>query len=210
MGCAYLKTSLKVNWVSIAFRSEQDKRPALGSHKFCAQLAPKNCKVFGTPRKEKLHKFGQRDCTNCRYSLQLFYESMCVLMQDNARFQRRDHAKLAQKSCKKLENFQKSGTPRAQKNACTRRSWAVHTSQRRWVMTESALHNNLHSDPKKTNVQRRVPITHIWSKPHLQQVPQVLASLTQAYASDKCLLASLTQAYASHRLTCVTCLSLCR
>ena len=45
---------------------------------------------------------------------------------------------------------------------------------------------------------------------HLQQVPQVLASLAQAYASDKCLLASLTQAYASHRLTCVTCLSLCR
>ena len=54
------------------------------------------------------------------------------------------------------------------------------------------------------------PHRHISPKSHLQQVPQVLASLTQAYASDKCLLASLTQAYASHRLTCVTCLSLCR
>ena len=40
---------------------------------------------------------------------------MCVLMQDNARIQRRDHAIFAQKSCIELQNFRKSGTPRAQK-----------------------------------------------------------------------------------------------
>ena len=62
-------------------------------------------KIFGTPRAEKLHKFGQRDCTNCRTSLQLFIESMCVLMQDNARVQRRDHAKFAQKFEKILQKI---------------------------------------------------------------------------------------------------------
>ena len=62
-------------------------------------------KIFGTPRAEKLHKFGQRDCTNCRTSLQLFCESMCVLMQDNARVQRRDDANFAQKSREKFAKF---------------------------------------------------------------------------------------------------------
>ena len=33
---------------------------------------------------------------NCRTSLQLFAESACVLMQDNARVQRRDEANFAQ------------------------------------------------------------------------------------------------------------------
>ena len=89
-------------------------------------------KIFGTLRKEELHKLGRRDCTNCRTSLQLSFESMCVLRQDHSRVQRRDHAKLAQKSGKKLQNFQKSGTPRAQRIACTRPACAAHTSQRRW------------------------------------------------------------------------------
>ena len=66
-------------------------------------------KIFGAPRAEKLHKFGQRDRTNCRTSLQLFCESLCVLMQDNARVQRRDDAKFAQKSRENFCNI--SGNP---------------------------------------------------------------------------------------------------
>ena len=62
-------------------------------------------KIFGAPRAEKLREIGQRCCENRRISLQLFYESVCVLMQAKARGQRRDHAKIAKKSGEKFAKF---------------------------------------------------------------------------------------------------------
>ena len=52
---------------------------------------------------------------------------------------------LRKNRAKSLQNFRKSGTPRAQKNACNRPACAAHTSQRRREITES----ELHSDPTK-------------------------------------------------------------
>ena len=74
--------------------------------------SPKN---FGAPRAQKLREVGQRCCANLRTSLKLFFESVCVLMHDCARVQRREHTKFAQKSGEVLQNFGKSGTARAQK-----------------------------------------------------------------------------------------------
>ena len=96
----------------------KSKRPALGSRKFFAQLERKDCKVsekFRPPRAQKLREVGQRGCANLRTSLQLFSDSVCVLMQDNGRVQHRGHANVAQKSREKFAKFRKSGTYRAQK-----------------------------------------------------------------------------------------------
>ena len=74
-------------------------------------------KNVGAPRSQKLRELAQRCCANRRTSLQLLFESVCVLMQDNARVQRRDHANFAQKAGENFkfsQNFRKSGTPRAQ------------------------------------------------------------------------------------------------
>ena len=52
---------------------------------------------------------------------------------------------LRENRAKILQNFRKSGTPRAQRIACTRPACVAHTSQRRRVSIDSILH----SDPKK-------------------------------------------------------------
>ena len=46
-----LQMSLRVDRVSIAFRSEERRRPASASRKFCAQLARKNCKFLENYRR---------------------------------------------------------------------------------------------------------------------------------------------------------------
>ena len=62
--------------------------------------------LFGAPRAQKLRELGPRGCANRRNSLQLFCESACVLMKDDARVQRRDDANFPQKSREKfLDSF---------------------------------------------------------------------------------------------------------
>ena len=79
--------------------------------------SPKN---FGAPRAQKLRELGQRGCANRRTSLQLFSESACVRMQDNARVQRRDDANFAQKSREKFAKFPEIRHAPRTKNACIR------------------------------------------------------------------------------------------
>ena len=117
--CAYFTTSLRVDRVSIAFRSEKESVQRRDHANFAPnsrERIAKSAKNFGAPRAQQLRELGQRGFANRKTSLLLYIDSACVLMQDNARVQRRDHANFAQKSCKKLQNFRKSGTPRAQKN----------------------------------------------------------------------------------------------
>ena len=106
--CAYCTMSLRAHRVSIAFRSEKKAHVQRRDHANSAPNSreriatfPKN---FGAPRAEKLRELGQRCCENRRISLQLFYESVCVLMPPKARGQRRDHAKIAKKSGEKFTN----------------------------------------------------------------------------------------------------------
>jgi hypothetical protein len=115
-------TSLRVDRVSIAFRSEKERVQRRDHANFAPnsrEKIAKSPKIFGAPRAQKLRELSQRGSTNRRTSLQLYRESVCVLMQDNARVQRRDDANFAQKivknRAKNLQNFRKSGTPRAQK-----------------------------------------------------------------------------------------------
>ena len=72
--------------------------------------AKKNAKFqknFGAPRSQKLREIGQRCCANLRTSLELFFESVCVLMHDCARVQRREHTKFAQKIRRNFAKFWK-------------------------------------------------------------------------------------------------------
>ena len=101
-------------------------------------------------------------------------------MQDNARVQRRGDANFVQKSCKKLQNFWKSGTPRTQKNAWTRPACAVHASRRRRELAESALH----SDPKKASVQRR---NHTNFAPNSREKIAKLLEIRHAPRTKKCM-----------------------
>ena len=69
-------------------------------------LSPELWKLFGAPHaQKKLRELGQRGCAKRKTSLQLLFESACVLMQDNSRVQRRDDANLAQKSHEKFAKF---------------------------------------------------------------------------------------------------------
>ena len=104
---AYSTTSLRVDRVSIAFRSEKESVRRRDHTNFAPNSREKNLnfkflKIFGAPRAQKLRELGQRGCANRRTSLQLFSESACVRMQDNARAQRRDDANFAQKSREKF------------------------------------------------------------------------------------------------------------
>ena len=106
--CAYFTTSLRVDRVSIAFRSEKESVQRRDHANFAPnsrERIAKSPKNFGAPRAQKLRELGQRGCAKRRTSLQLFSKSACVLMQDNSRVQRRDDANLAQNSREKFENF---------------------------------------------------------------------------------------------------------
>ena len=87
-------------------------------------------KFFGAQRAQKLRELGQRGCAKRRTSLQLLSESVCVLMQDKSRVQRRDDANLAQNSREKFENFPEIRHAPRTKN-CMHSASAAHTSQRR-------------------------------------------------------------------------------
>ena len=127
-----LKTSLRVDRVSIAFRSEKESVQRRDHANFAPNSReriatfPKN---FGAPRAEKLRELGQRCCENRRISLQLFYESVCVLMQAKARGQRRDHAKIAKKSGEKFAKFPEIRHAPRTKTACVQPACAAHTAQ---------------------------------------------------------------------------------
>ena len=95
----YFTTSLRVERVRIASRSEK----ARVQHRDHAIFVPnsreriaKFPKKIGAPRAQKLHEISQRDCTNLGTSFNFVSEPKCVLMQDNSRVQRRDHANFAQ------------------------------------------------------------------------------------------------------------------
>ena len=93
--CAYFTASLRVDRVSIAFRSEKESVQRRDHANFAPnsrERIAKSPKNFGAPRAQKLRELGQRGCANRKTSSQLFSESACVLMQDNARVQRRDDA----------------------------------------------------------------------------------------------------------------------
>ena len=107
---AYCTASLRLDRVSIAFRSEKESV----QHWDHANFAPnsreriaKFPKKFGAPRAQNFRGLGRRGCASLRISLQLFSESAYALTQDNARIQRRDDANVAQKSEKAREKFAK-------------------------------------------------------------------------------------------------------
>ena len=134
--CAYFTTSLRVDRVSIAFRSEKESVQRRDHANFAPNSREKIAKFpknFGGPRAQKVRELGQRCFANLRISLQLSAESVCVLMQDKARVQRRDHAKIAKKSGEKFANFRKFfGAPRAEKlrelgrRCCADRKISLH------------------------------------------------------------------------------------
>ena len=114
--CAYFTTSLRVDLISIAFRFEKESVPRRDHANFPPNSRERIAKspnflklFFGAPRAQKLRELGQRGCATRRTSLQLLSESVCVLMQDKSRVQRRDDAHLAEKSREKFEKF--SGNP---------------------------------------------------------------------------------------------------
>ena len=135
--CAYNTTSPRDDRVIIAFGSEKEivqRRDyanfASNSHNSRERIA-KFPKKFGAPRAQKLRQLGQRGYTNRSTSLQLLSESLCVLMQDNARVQRRDDANFAQKPRENFAKFPEIRHAPRTKIACTRPACAAHTSQRR-------------------------------------------------------------------------------
>ena len=96
---------------------------ALNSREKIAK-SPKN---FGAPRAQNLREHSQRGCANRRTSLQLFSESACVRMQDNARVQRRDDANFAQKSREKFAKII------AEKNGILKKTKKRLKRKKRWV-----------------------------------------------------------------------------
>ena len=97
--CAYFTTSLRVDRVSIACRSEKEsvqRRDHANFARNSRERIAKFPKNFGAPRAENLRELGPRGCANLRISLQLCSESAYALTQDNARVQRRDNANVAQ------------------------------------------------------------------------------------------------------------------
>ena len=146
-----------------------------------------NFRNFGAPRAQNLGAFGQRTLRKPQNIVASLHRVGCALYMQklprDAPRSRKSSAKLARNHCKIPRILARRG----------QRSCLKSASMRCVTQTISLQLLNAYM------------LKNIFT-----QVPQVLASLTQAYASDKCLLASLTQAYASHRLTCVTCLSLCR
>ena len=130
----YFTTSLRVDPVSLAFRSEKESVQRRDHANFAPNSREKIAESpenFGAPRTQKLRKLGQRGCAKRRTSLQLFSESACVLMQDKARVQRRDDANFAQNSREKFAKFPEIRDALRTKIVCTRPAWAVHTLQRR-------------------------------------------------------------------------------
>ena len=128
--CAYFTTSLRVYRVSIAFRFEKESVQRRDHANFAPnsrERSEKFLKKFGAPRAQKLRELGQHGCANRRSSLQLFLESACVRMQDNARVQRRDDANFAQKPCENFAKFPEMWHAPRTKIACTRPAGAVHT-----------------------------------------------------------------------------------
>ena len=106
-----------------------------------------HCKVPEIFRRDaranfKLRELGQRGCAKRRTSLQLLSESVCVVMQDKPRVQRRDDANLAQKSREKFAKFPEIRHAPRTKIARTRPACATHTSQRRRECIESVLHSD--------------------------------------------------------------------
>ena len=76
----------------------------------------KSPKKFGAPRAQKLRELGQRGCANRRTSLQLFLSSRRAFECKITRESSVEMTQILRKNrAKKLQNFRKSGTPRAQK-----------------------------------------------------------------------------------------------
>ena len=134
MRCAYFTTSLRVDRVSIAFRSEKESVQRRDQANFAPNSREKIAKFpqnVGTPRAQKVRELDQRGCTKRRTSLKYFCDSICVVLQDNARVQRRDGANFAQKSRENFAKFPEIRHAPRTKIACTRPACAVHTPQRR-------------------------------------------------------------------------------
>ena len=112
---------------------------------------------FGAPRAQKLRELGRRGCANRRTSLQLFFESACVRMQDNARVQRRDDANLAQKSGEKFAKFPEIRHAPRTEIARTRPACAAHTSQRRRECIESVLHSDSKRKASSVGITQILP-----------------------------------------------------
>ena len=70
--CACFTTSLRVDRVSIAVRSEKESVPRRDHANFAPnsrERIVKSPKNFGAPRAQKLRELDQRGCANCRTSL---------------------------------------------------------------------------------------------------------------------------------------------
>ena len=81
--CAYFTTSLRVDRVSIAFRSEKESVQRRDHANFAPNSRERIAKFprkIGAPRAQKLREVGQRCCAKRRTSLQLFSESVCILI----------------------------------------------------------------------------------------------------------------------------------
>jgi len=93
--------------------------PPSGSRKLCAELARKNFRIEVSENFRRAHKTSNAWTRPAWLrELQEIVESLFfVRMQDIARVQRRDAANFAhlKNRAKGLQNFRKSGTPRAQK-----------------------------------------------------------------------------------------------
>ena len=101
-------TSLRVDWISIAFIFEKESVQRRDHANFAPNSRERIAKFpknFGAPRAENLRELGPRGCANLRISLQLFSESVYAFTQDNARVQRRDDANVAQKTREKFAKF---------------------------------------------------------------------------------------------------------
>ena len=129
--CAHSTTSLRGDRVSIAFRSEKESVQRRDHANFAPiELARKNWnlsfrKKVAAQRAQTLRELSQHGCANRRSSLQLFLESACVLMKDNARVQRRDDASCAQKPCESFAKFPEMWHAPRTKIACTRPACAA-------------------------------------------------------------------------------------
>ena len=117
--CAYCTASLRLDRVSIAFRSEKSARPASTSRKFCAKIARKVCKIpeirhasrtkLACIRPACAAHAAQRRCA-------LNERARNTFKSEKASVQCRGHANFAPNSREKIAKLPKNfGAPRARK-----------------------------------------------------------------------------------------------